>query len=186
MEYSKLTKDEVCDIFDLVNSTHLKLTGTRRKTTKQNAHKVWKRDSVIFLMLMKLYESEDLYDAMEAHLHAIEEPFTESKVTFKRYIRNIRFRDEEVHRLEDEMEALQEGKGYISKEQHAHEMDEEKGRWRAQLNEAKDQVRKVEHEVEFLRAKYNAADRRATEFQSYLHSHQIRCCQCGAEVNANK
>ena len=48
--------------------------GTRRKTTKQNAHKVWKRDSVIFLMLMKLYESEDLYDAMEAHLHAIEEP----------------------------------------------------------------------------------------------------------------
>ena len=65
MDYSAITKEEKQDIFEVVNSTHLRLKGDAKRLLKRQ-FTTWKINKNVgaFELFMKLYESEDVYDKL--------------------------------------------------------------------------------------------------------------------------
>ena len=63
MESEAYTKDEMSNIFDVVNSNHLHLKGKVRSDLRRQFLS-WKQNKTIgaFDLFIKLYESEDVYD----------------------------------------------------------------------------------------------------------------------------
>jgi len=132
MDYSTLSKEEKKDIFEAVNSTHLKLKGEQKKQLKRQFTTVWKINKNIgaFELFMKLYESEDLYDEMndwfqqyvsEQDTSQVNNYKNKKKVSYAKHRRTVARRDEEidelkdrVSELEDELEELKEKVNQLS------------------------------------------------------------------------
>lgn len=117
MDYSTLSKEEKKDIFEMVNSTHLKLKGDQKKHLKRQFTTVWKINKNIgaFELFMKLYESEDVYDEINDWFQQfVSEQDTSQttnyknrKVSYAKYRRTVSRRDEEIDELKDRVDELE-------------------------------------------------------------------------------
>jgi len=122
MEYSKLSNQEKGEIFEQVNSVHLKLNGMDKKQLKRQ-FKSWKINKNIgaFELFMKLYESEDAYDKMSESFNKFlnESPYEKDDikkmkpVPYIKHVRRITMMQNEMDELYSDLDDVKEGKEYI-------------------------------------------------------------------------
>lgn len=157
MEYSAITKEEKQDIFEVVNSTHLKMKGKEKKILKNSFCNSWKLNKSIgaFELFMKLYESIDEYDKMnewfkdyldedpqDAHFYR-----THKKIPYAKHRRFMSYRTEEIEELEKKLEEVEEGKGYVKQDVHDDEILELKKEWRNKVYALEDEVSRLKQKV---------------------------------------
>jgi predicted nucleic acid-binding Zn-ribbon protein len=185
MEYSSLTVKQKADYFDIVNQTHLKLTGKVKTDMKRNMKNSWKHDSNIMMIFMKLYESYDVYEKMEDNEKYNEDPYLNSdkkedylnqKISFKKYLHHIRFFQEENDELQRKLEDVEQGKGYITDEDHNIKIQETKDVFRQENSSLKDDMIKYKNEAQFLRDKMEHMENTHRSLMETKDNH-IKCLE---------
>tara|TARA_R100000808_G_C2148645_1_gene156816 strand:- start:1611 stop:2183 length:573 start_codon:yes stop_codon:yes gene_type:complete len=169
MDYSALTKEEKQSIFEVVNNDHLRLKGNQKKLLKSQFCNSWKINKNIgaFELFMKLYESEELYDIknewfkkyIEDYGFSPEHYKSQKPVPLIRHLRRVRHADEQVVELEQKLEEIKEGKGYISQEEHEYELNKVKQEQLEIIRERGDTIANLRNTENALRQKLKGADR---------------------------
>jgi len=160
----KYTKDELKDIFDLVNSKYLHLKGRQMTLTKNQFVNVWKQDNKslsAFDLMITLYNAETINDKdnefiqqyMEDNGMSIDEVKNKKPVPYYKYIRRLRIKDHEIDELENKIENIMEDNDLMRKEDHITEMKELKNKYKEELSEKDDEIAKFE-----LKLKLNNSD----------------------------
>ena len=154
MEYSSLTPKQKSDYFDLVNSIHLKLKGKPKNDLRRNMKNSWKNDSNIMLIFMKLYESFDVYEKMEESEHYTTNPkvgaknnddYLKKPVTTRQHLLHVAYLQDEIDNLEQQLENIESGKGYLKLEDHETKIQETKDFFRQENASLKDQMIKYKN-----------------------------------------
>ena len=161
MNYSTLNKEDKQTIFEIVNSTHLRLKGNQKKTLKSQFCNSWKMNKNIgaFELFMKLYQSEDVHDKNNGYFQKyIEEGFTEPSwetktVSFRKYKRMLLANQDEIEDLEKEIEQMKEGKNFIHKDDHEKKLQETKDFFRSENSQMTNDMLKYKDMVESLQLK---------------------------------
>jgi hypothetical protein len=188
MEYSALTKEEKQDIFEIVNSTHLRLKGNQKKILKSTFCNVWKINKNVgaFELFMKLYESNDEYDKMNEWFkqYLAEDPFdahyyrTHKQIPYAKHRRFMGYRGEEIEELEKKLEDVESGKGYIKKDIHDDEILELKKEWRNKVYSLEDEVSRLKnkliHVEQDANARVQVARQQAEYFKKQLNLLSIK------------
>jgi len=170
MDYSALTKEEKQNIFEVVNNDHLRLKGKEKAALKRDFSSGWKLNKRIgaFELFMKLYESEELYDIKNEWFkkYIKEDGFSpehyksQKPVPIIKHLRRVRHADEQVVELEQKLEDVAEGKGYISQEDHEYQLNKMKEEQQEIIRERGDTITKLRNLETGLRAKLDAANER--------------------------
>ena len=164
------TKEEKESIFDVVNSTHLHLSGFERKYVRKQ-FLGWKKDNIhigAYDLFIKLYESEDVYDKkIQFYKDYINDqgPFwniylNKEPMPFSKYQLHMKWKDEEIEETLQLLEDIKEGKGYISEESHNELIEELKNDKEEIIREQGNTIGKLRNENLMLREKYEASERR--------------------------
>jgi len=176
MDYSALTKEEKQDIFEVVNSTHLHLNGDAKRLLKRQ-FTTWKINKNIgaFELFMKLYESEDVYDKMnewwkqfikddphDAHYYR-----THKAVPYAKHRRHMDYRSEEIQELEQKLEEVENGKGYVKQETHDEEILELKKEWRNEKYSLEDEISRLKQKLIYAEQDATARVNTAREQMEY-------------------
>ena len=182
MEYSKISKEEKQNIFEIVNNTHLKLTGDVKKALKRQFMS-WKINKTIgaFELFMKLYESEELYDSKNEWFQSLinNDTFLEDQckngqpISVAKYERNMRYSAEEREELEQQLENIESGKGYITEQSHNEEIQELKKQHFQEIRELGDQIIKYRNESSVAREKLES-ERQRSALLRIQHQKQIK------------
>lgn len=174
-EYANYTKDDLNDIFEIVNSEHLKLKGREKIIAKRQFNSVWKRDNKglgCFDLFMKLYES---YDRVEKEMNWWKEyaPFPaqyyreKKAVSNARYAKRIRYCETEIEELEKKLEDVESGKGYISEQDHETRLQEAIDNEKQIIREQSDTIAKLRNKENFLRDKLEHNEGRLDKQRKY-------------------
>lgn len=167
--YSKAyTKDEMSNIFEVVNSTHLHLTGRVRSDLRRQFLS-WKQNKTIgaYDLFIKLYEAEDVFEKrVDFFKKFIEDegPFWQGQID-KKPVSNERHRlylahkNEEIDNLWKKLEDVEEGNGYVSKEYHDEEMKKQLDEQQQLIRDNNHIISKLRNESTFLRDKYEAIEK---------------------------
>ena len=176
MDYSLLTKEEKQDIFEVVNSTHLHLKPDAKRLLKRQ-FTTWKINKNIgaFELFMKLYESEDEYDKMnewwkqfiEDDPHDINYYRTHKPVSYAKHRRHMDYRNEEIQELEQKLEDVENGKGYIKQETHDDEILELKKEWRNEKMTLLDDVSRLKQKLIYAEQDAQSRVNTAKEHMEY-------------------
>ena len=177
MDYSELTKEEKQSIFEIVNNDHLRLKGKEKAALKRDFSSGWKLNKRIgaFELFMKLYESEELYDSKNEWFkkYIKEDGFSpeyynsQKPVPIIRHLRRVRHADEQVLELEQKLEDIAEGKGYISQEDYEYQLNKMKEEQQEIIRERGDTITKLRNLETGLRAKLDAANERFEAMRSF-------------------
>mgnify|MGYP003152518204 FL=1 len=122
-----LTKEQLGDIFDIVNSTYLGMKGEKKRITKK-ACKLWKSDNNLYKFLIALYNSEEINEKIRAPIDQLIDDgdcpcdWETQKVSWKTHNGRINDLNQSIERLEQQIEDVESGKGYISEETHKEKM----------------------------------------------------------------
>lgn len=173
------TKDELNDIFEIVNSEHLHLKGRDKVVVKRQFNSVWKRDNKglgCYQLFMKLYDSHDRFEAemewWKEHASFSPQYYREKKaVPNAKYARHIGFCNEEIHQLEQKLEDVESGKGYITQEEHESKLQEAIDNEKQIIREKSDTIAKLRNEVSFLREKLEHNSDRFDAMKRYYEDH---------------
>tara|TARA_R110000822_G_scaffold48666_3_gene127915 strand:- start:366 stop:920 length:555 start_codon:yes stop_codon:yes gene_type:complete len=165
MEYSR---EQKANIFDVVNSNHLHLTGEKRKATRRQFLS-WKQNKTIgaYDLFIKLYEAEDVFEKrVDFFKKYIEDegPFWQGQIDKKpvsneRYRLYMAYKNEEIEGLEKKLEDVEECNGYVSKEYHDEEMKKQLDEQQQLIRENGHIISKLRNESTFLREKYEAIEK---------------------------
>lgn len=181
MEYSKLSKGEKQNIFEIVNSTNLKLKGDEKKALKRQFMS-WKINKTIgaFELFMKLYESEELYDSKNEWFQELinNDTFLEDECNGKyisraKYERNMRYSAEEREELEQQLEEVENEKGYITEESHKQQMEQLKKEHFQEKRQLGDQIIKYRNQVESAQIKLES-ERKITDILKIQYEKQLK------------
>ncbi len=182
MEYSKLSKEEKQNIFENVNNTHLKLTGDVKKALKRQFMS-WKINKTIgaFELFIKLYESEDLYDSKNEWFKKLVDHDqllkyiceNDKYMSIAKYERHMRFAAQEREDLEQQLENIESGKGYITEQSHNEEIQELKKQHFQEIRELGDQIIKYRNESSVAREKLES-ERERSALLRIQHQKQIK------------
>lgn len=175
------TKEEKEDIFEVVNSIHLKLKGNPKKITKRKFVHTWKPDGKsmgCYDLFIKLYESEGVFDKMNDTFNQyVEEGYmcpdeyrTKKMVPYAKHRRLMGYRDEEIQELEDELENIKEGQGYISTDEHNKEVKELKKEYKYLQDELEDTTIKLNNRYNLMEEKYQGTINRLEEQVKFYKS----------------
>ncbi len=173
---NKLTTDEKGELFEFVNSLYLKLTGQKKKQTKASFKNSWKEDNLLYIMMVKLADVYDMWLENERNEEWVWERDNvnmDTHVSQKKHHRVMNMMRESERDLELELEKIQEGKGYISKEQHEEEMKKQLEEQQELIREQADRVAKLRILEKGLREKLDAANRR-TQAQKLYFDDQMK------------
>jgi hypothetical protein len=185
MEYSSLTVKQKADYFDVVNQTHLKLTGKLKNDMKRNMKNSWKHDSNIMLIFMKLYESFEVYEKMEECENYNDDPYINSdkkedylnqKISFKKHLLHVRSYQTENEGLQKKLEDVEEGKGYITQENHDIAIQETKDYFRKENQSFRDDMIKSQNEASILREKMECMENTHRKLIE-AKEHTIKCLE---------
>jgi len=181
MDYSELTKEEKQSIFEVVNNDHLRLKGNQKKILKSQFCNSWKINKNIgaFELLMKLYESEELYDSKNEWFkkYIADYGFTpehyksQKPVPIMKHIRRVKHADDQVLELEQKLEDIAEGKGYISQEDYEYQLNKMKEEQQEIIRERGDTITKLRNLETGLRAKLDAANERFEAMRLYYDNY---------------
>ena len=167
MEYCK---EERINIFDIVNSNHLHLTGKIRSDLRRQFLS-WKQNNTIgaYHLFIKLYESEEVYDKRTDFFkkYIEEDPswlndLSKEPVAFGKYRLHMEWKNEEIESLEKQLDDVEQGKGYMSEETHKELMKQQLDEQQQIIQEQGNTVSKLRFNESCLREKLEAADRRFT------------------------
>jgi len=159
------TKEEKNDIFEYVNNLYLHLEGREKSALKRQFTQCWKVNKTIgayelMLTLYEVYEKWDKVNNDEDFQVSLNNPGNPDNVSFKKYMRHIKMIGQEVEELQEQLDNIQEGKGYISQEQHDQSMLELKEEQQEIIRERSHEAHKYKLEAEMLREKYINSERR--------------------------
>ena len=175
MDYSDITKEEKNIIFEVVNSTHLHLKGDAKRLLKRQ-FTTWKINKNIgaFELFMKLYESEDEYDKMnEWWKQFVEDGYgsdyyrTHKPISYAKHRRHMDYRSEEIQDLEQKLEDVENGKGYIKQETHDDEILQLKKEWRNEKMTLLDDVSRLKQKLIYAEQDATARVNTAKEQMEY-------------------
>lgn len=160
-----LTAEEKADIFEIVNSEHLKLTGNKKKSTKSNFKKIWKPDNMAYQLMIALYDSEDKYEEknewfqqyVEDNALGVNE-IKNKKIPYAKYLRRLRWKDEMIEELENKVDSVIEDNNLISKEEHDEKIKEMKEKHKFELEEKDDKIKKLEAQIKLFDSRMKAKD----------------------------
>jgi hypothetical protein len=158
MNYTTLTKDDKEDIFDIVNSYYLNLTGRQATITKRLFKDSWKVNKSVgcFELMMKLYEAEDIILKANGLMEAETDKTDIGKpISWKRFMMNVRWRDQRNKELEQQLEDIEEGKGYMNEETHKDLMKTQLEEQQEIIRALGDDVRKYKRGKEDYEDAYN-------------------------------
>jgi hypothetical protein len=170
------TKEEKEDIFEVVNSIHLKLKGNAKKITKRKFVHTWKPDSKsmgCYDLFIKLYESEGVYDSMNDWFKdwvSDESPsqyVNHKPVPYAKHRRLMGYRDEEIANLEEQLEDIEQGKGYIKIDIHEDQVKELKREYKYLQDELEDTTIKLNNRYQLMEEKYKGNINRLEEQLQY-------------------
>jgi hypothetical protein len=159
-----LTKQELGEIFDIVNSTYLGMKGEKKRITKK-ACKLWKPENNLYKFLIALYNSDEINQNIR---EPIEFAISHSNcpcdwetrtVSWKTHTGYIRWRDERITELEKLIEDVEEGKGYLKVDEHERLIQETKDNFRKENSGLRDDVIKYKNESEHIREKMDSQDK---------------------------
>ena len=154
------SKSEKADIFENVNTMYLHLSGIKKTETKRSFKTVWKEDNLSYKMMIALFGAYDKWETLEHnedHVWTMEN-LKEGHVSKKTHERYKSFLSEEINELQQELEKIKEGKGYISEQIHKEQMKE-------QLQEQQEIIREIS-------SKLGSSNNRAS---SYETKYDIKC-----------
>lgn len=164
MDYSALTIQKKQNIFEIVNSTHLHLKGDPKKILKRSFVHDWKINKGIglFELMIKLYESEDVYDKMlesfKEYLnndtnYQAEDVKKKEHISYVKHVRRVAMMQKDIDDLYSQLEDVKEGKGYISQEDHEEILKEQLEEQKQIIREKSDTIGKLRNTEDALREK---------------------------------
>jgi len=178
---NKLTTDEKGEIFEYVNSMYLHLKGNKKKQTKQSFKTTWKEDNMCYKLLLGYNDVYDIWlknEQNEEWVWERDNTITEGTITKKKHMRMINMMRESERYLEEELENIKDGKGYISEEQHKEEMNKQLQEQKQLIREQGDSIAKYRNESEMLREKLDYANKRL-EAQKLYYEDQMKKLSMG-------
>ncbi len=166
---NKLTAVEKGEIFEYVNDMYLKLKGNKKKYTKNCFKSTWKEDNMCYTLLMKLYTAYEMWSENERDEEWIWERdnLNDDVVSKKKHRRVINMLHRSEYELEQELEKIKEGKGYMSEETHKNMIQEQKINYEQTILELNDSVQKSKNLEEGLRSKIKSQDERFEAMKLY-------------------
>ena len=167
---NKLTTIEKGEIFEYVNDLYLKLAGEKKKYTKRCFKTTWKEDNMCYKLLLGYNNVYDIWlknEQNEEWAWERDNTITEGTITKKKHMRMINMMRESERYLEQELENIKDGKGYISEEQHEEDMKEQKLNYEQTITELKDSLQKNKNTEEGLRSKIKSQEERFQAMKLY-------------------
>ena len=160
------SKSEKADIFENVNTMYLHLSGIKKSETKRSFKTVWKEDNLSYRLMISLYgayEKWQMLDHNEDHVWEMENT-DDGQVSKRTHERYKGFLNEEINELQQELEKIKEGKGYISEESHKEQMKQ-------QLDEQQEIIREIS-------SKLGSSNNRASAYET---KYDIKCKEMDAQ-----
>jgi len=146
MESSTLSKEEKSDIFDIVNNMYWRLKGNKKKSTKSSFIHHYKEDNNCFQLIMALYNAEDIIEGIKGKVNDdinggwVPIDWGTNKVPWRRYKGMCVHLGDEVQVLEQKLEDVEQGKGYVSEEKYKEDM-------KTQLEDLQETIRDLSDKV---------------------------------------
>ena len=178
-ESANYSKQERGDIFELVNSQYLNLQGRKKAISKRQFTTVWKADNKTlsaYDLMIALYKSEEINnkqtEAMEKYFEdngmSIDEVKNKRPVPYAKHIKRMRYKDEQIEELQNELDNVLEDNNLMSKEDHLKEIQEIKQEMREHIDIRNDRILKLETQLNFAKEDAEAKLRIANEKNKYL------------------
>jgi len=153
-----LTKQQLGEIFDIVNSTYIGLKGEKKRVTKK-ACKLWKPDNNLYKMLIALYNCDEINEKIRQPVEVsistgdCPQDWETKKVSWRTYQEGVMWRDEAIESLEQKLDNVESSKGYLKLDEHEQKIQETKDYFRQENSSLKDDMMKYKNEAQFLRDK---------------------------------
>ena len=175
-EYSK---QDLKDIFDIVNSQYLHLKGKEKTISKNQFVNVWKQNNKslsAYELMIHLYKAEAINDAKNEFLQkfmedtglTVDEVKSKKPIPYRKYISRLRRKDEEIEYLENEIDTVMDNKDLMYKLDHDTEMKEQKQKYKQELDEKDDEIKKLEMKVTLINSDASAkVNRIETQLEYY-------------------
>lgn len=121
------TREEKAEVFEYVNNIFLHLKGDDKRRLKRAMTHTWKQNKTIgcLELFMKLYNSYDVYDKdtewFKKYLNEsceTEDDYKNKKISLAKHRRIVGRRQEDNDELQQQLEELEESRGYIKEEEH--------------------------------------------------------------------
>lgn len=178
-ESANYSKDERGDMFELVNSQYLHLQGRKKAISKRQFTTVWKADNKslsAYDLMIALYKSEEInnkqIEAMEKYLQdngmTVDEVKSKRPVSYAKHIKRMRYKDERIDELEEELENVLEDNNLMSKEEHKETIKEIKKDHQEFIDLLQDKIIKLETQLKFAQDDAEAKVNIANEKSKYL------------------
>jgi hypothetical protein len=152
------SKEELAEMFEGVNSTHLHLKGEAKKRLKRVVTTTWKINKTIgaLELFIKLHESEAKYMKEtewfkqfldEADL-SVNEIKSKKPIPYLKHRQRMALRDEQIENLQTKLENVLEDNDLISKEDHKEALLEEREKWQDKTLILQDKLDKMRYELD--------------------------------------
>tara|TARA_R110000803_G_scaffold82677_2_gene148872 strand:+ start:319 stop:897 length:579 start_codon:yes stop_codon:yes gene_type:complete len=172
------TKEELKDIFDIVNSTYLKLNGRKKTISKNQFVNVWQQENKslsAFELVIALYRAEGEQDKRSDFLdrYVAESAWsddyvkTKKSIPFATYIKRLRYKEEELDELRDEMDDIVNEKNMISNDSHQERMNALKKDMKVECDEKDNEVSKIQGQLKHLKMDTDSKINRLEEQVNY-------------------
>ena len=178
-EKTEYSKQELKDIFDIVNSQYLHLKGKEKTISKNQFVNVWKQNNKslsAYELMIHLYKAEAINDAKNEFLEkfmedtglTVDEVKSKKPIPYRKYISRLRRKDEEIEYLENEFDNMMESKDLIYKTDHDIQMKEQKQNYKQELAEKDDEISKLEMKIKLIKSDADAkVDRIEQQLEYY-------------------
>jgi len=178
-ESDNYSKEELADMFEIVNSQHLHIKGRKKTISKRQFTTVWKRDNKhlsAFDLMIALYKSEEVNDNnsefmkqfMDNNMMGVDEVKSKRPVSYAKHIKRTRYKDERIEELEEELENVLEDNNLMSKEEHEEVVKDMKKGYKEQIDLLEDKIIKLETQLKFAKDDAEAKVNIANEKSKYL------------------
>tara|TARA_R110000803_G_scaffold203753_1_gene269477 strand:+ start:141 stop:683 length:543 start_codon:yes stop_codon:yes gene_type:complete len=170
----ELSKQQLGEIFDIVNAMYLGLKGEDKKAAKK-ASKLWKPDNNLHKFMIALYNKSDIDDAIDKKIYeecndyfsGMPNDWETKKVSFRTHHGRIAQLQTELDEIEEELDNIQEGKGYISESQHNSLMMEQLKEQQEIIRLQGDTIAKLRNLEEGLRSSIDSQSKRYEDQKKY-------------------
>jgi len=157
---STYDKEELCEMFERVNSQYLKLTGDAKKRLKRSVTSTWKMNKTIgalelFIHLDKAEEINDQKNKffeqfLEESGMSVDEVKSKKPVSYAKHTRGMRSKDREIEYLQWELEDVLEDNNLISKDKSDETIKALKKEHKLQTEEQENKIIKLEQEINMM------------------------------------
>ena len=178
-ESANYSKEERGDMFELVNSQYLNLQGRKKAISKRQFTTVWKADNKnlsAYDLMVALYRSEEInnkqVEAMKKYFEdngmSADEVKSKRPVSYAKHIKRMRYKDERIEELEEELDNVLEDNNLMSKTEHEEEIKQMKKEHQQFIDLLEDKIIKLETQLKFAKDDAEAKVNIANEKTKYL------------------